>query len=194
MAATPPAVGAVAHFPRRAGLKYGTCSDYSFKRKTAAMDRKALQDSAPRLPIGELSRRTGCNVETIRYYERAGLLPRPARSGGGHRMYGTAHVMRLSFVRRARELGFTLDEVRALLRLVDERDRPCAEARDLAARHLEDVRAKIADLRRMEAALKGTIARCADGTTPECPLIETLFRTGEGQPQVGRQHTRMVAP
>lgn len=143
------------------------------------MDREALQDSAPRIPIGELSRRTGCNIETIRYYERAGLLPRPARSEGGHRMYGTGHVMRLGFVRRARALGFTLDEVRALLRLVDDRDRPCAEARDLAARHLEDVQTKIADLRRMEAALERTIAHCADGTAPECPLIEALFRRGE---------------
>lgn len=143
------------------------------------MDRKALQDSAPRLPIGELSRRTGCNIETIRFYEKAGLLPRPARSKGGHRMYGTGHVMRLGFVCRARALGFTLDEVRALLRLVDERDRPCAEARDLAAHHLGDVGAKIADLRRMEVALKGTVARCADGTAPECPLIEALFRGDE---------------
>lgn len=157
------------------------------------MDRKALQDCAPRLPIGELSRRTGCNIETIRYYERAGLLPKPARSGGGHRMYGTAHVMRLSFVRRARELGFTLDEVRALLRLVDERDRPCAEARDLAARHLEDVRAKIADLRHMEAALDETIARCADGRAPECPLIEMLFRNGERLTRPEHQDTGMDA-
>ena len=140
------------------------------------MDRKALQDSAPRLPIGQLSRQAHCNIETIRYYERAGLLPAPARSDGGHRMYGTAHVMRLSFVRRARELGFTLDEVRALLHLVDKRDRPCAEARDLAAQHLGDVRVKIADLRRMETALEETIASCAEETAPECPLIETLFR------------------
>lgn len=157
------------------------------------MDRLALQDSAPRLPIGELSRRTGCNIETIRYYERAGLLPQPTRSAGGHRMYGTAHLMRLSFVRRARELGFTLDEVRALLRLVEERDRPYAEARDLAARHLEDVRARIADLRRMEAALEGTLACCADGASPECPLIEALFRNGERPPQTARRHTGMDA-
>ncbi len=153
------------------------------------MDRKALQDSAPRIPIGELSRQTGCNIETIRYYERAGLLPRPARSEGGHRMYGTTHVMRLGFVCRARALGFTLDEVRALLRLVDERGRPCAKARDLAARHLEDVRAKIVDLRHMELALERTIAHCADGTAPECPLIEALFRKGERSPRAAHRHT-----
>jgi MerR family transcriptional regulator, mercuric resistance operon regulatory protein len=90
-------------------------------------------------------------------------------------MYGTAHVMRLGFVRRAREMGFTLDEVRALLRLVDQEDHACAEARGLAARHLEAVRARVADLRRMEVALAGMIECCGDGATPECPLLETLF-------------------
>lgn len=139
------------------------------------MDQARLSALAPRLPIGELSRRTGCNVETIRYYERAGILPRPARSEGGHRMYGTAHVMRLGFVRRARELGFTLDEVRALLRLIDQEDYACAEARDIAARHLEAVRARLADLQRMEQALSGLIACCDDGAPPYCPLLEALF-------------------
>jgi MerR family mercuric resistance operon transcriptional regulator len=79
-------------------------------------------------------------------------------------------------VLRARELGFSLDEIRELLRLVDERDQPCAEASAVAAAHLDDVRAKIADLKRMERVLKDVVAQCADGTRPECPLIETLFR------------------
>ena len=142
------------------------------------MDRNALSDVMPRLPIGELARRSGSKVETIRYYERCGILPRPTRSEGGHRMYGTAHVMRLGFVRRARDLGFTLEEVRALLSLVDQEDHACAEARDLAARHLTTVRARLADLRRMEAVLAGMIACCEDEAAPECPLIETLFDTG----------------
>ncbi len=128
----------------------------------------------PRLPIGLLSQRTGCNIETIRYYERVGLLATPTRSSGGHRMYNESHLMRLSFVRRARDLGFTLDEVRALLRLADERGRPCAEARDVAAGHLADVRAKIADLRKMERVLRDMVASCADGTLPDCPVIEAL--------------------
>ncbi|TBR29881.1 MAG: MerR family transcriptional regulator, partial [Reyranella sp.] len=81
----------------------------------------------------------------------------------------------LRFVLRARELGFSLDEIRELLRLVDERDQPCAEARAVAAAHLDDVRAKITDLKRMERVLKDVVAQCADGTLPECPLIETLF-------------------
>ncbi len=76
---------------------------------------------------------------------------------------------------QARELGFSLDEIRVLLRLVDERDQPCAEARAVAAAHLDDVRAKIADLKRMQRVLEDVVAQCADGTLPECPLIETLF-------------------
>ncbi|MCA1869673.1 helix-turn-helix domain-containing protein [Agrobacterium genomosp. 3] len=124
----------------------------------------------------ELARRTGCNLETVRYYEKVGLLPEPPRTTAGYRSYDGTHERRLRFVLRARELGFSLDEIRELLRLVDERDRPCAEARDVAAVHLADVRAKIADLRRMERVLKGVVAQCGDGTLPECPLIETLFQ------------------
>ena len=126
------------------------------------------------MQIGEISRRTGCNIETIRYYERVGLLPPPARSSGGYRLYDAGQVDRLAFIRRARALGFALDEVRALLRLAEDRSGSCAEARDLAAAHLADVRAKIADLRAMERVLKETIAQCADGTLPNCPLIQTL--------------------
>lgn len=85
------------------------------------------------------------------------------------------HERRLRFVLRARELGFSLDEVRELLRLVDERDRPCVEVRAVAAAHLDDVKAKIADLQRIERVLSDVVTQCADGTLPECPLIETLF-------------------
>lgn len=139
------------------------------------MDKAVLRDTTPRFSIGALSSRTGCKVETIRYYERIGLLPEPARSEGGHRMYGVAHLKRLGFIRRARELGFTVEEIRTLLRLVDERDQPCAEVREVAAGHLEDVKAKIASLRAMEAVLSDMVDRCADGRMHECPLIETLF-------------------
>lgn len=124
----------------------------------------------------ELARRTGCNLETVRYYEKVGLLPEPPRTASGYRSYDTIHERRLRFVLRARELGFSLDEIRELLRLVDERDRPCAEARNVAAVHLADVRDKIADLKRMERVLKDVVAQCGDGTLPECPLIETLFQ------------------
>lgn len=133
-----------------------------------------------RMQRAELARRAGCNLETIRYYEKAGVLPEPPRTQSGYRSYDATHERRLKFVLRARELGFSLDEIRALLRLVDERDQRCAEARDLAAAHLKDVQSKIADLRRMERVLKDMVAQCADGTTPECPLIEALFRVNGG--------------
>ena len=128
------------------------------------------------LQRGELARRTGANLETVRYYEKIGLLPPPPRTASGYRSYDDAHEQRLGFVLRARELGFSLDEIRALLRLADEREQPCAEASQLASTHLADVRAKIADLRRMERVLKDVVAQCGDGTRADCPLIETLFR------------------
>lgn len=126
------------------------------------------------IPIGELSRRTGCNIETIRYYERIGLMPAPPRRGR-YRSYGGGDVVRLGFVRRARELGFTLNEVRALLGLAAGGDTTCAEVRDLAAVHLKDVRARIADLKRMERVLADSVRACDAGQAPGCPLIDTLY-------------------
>jgi MerR family mercuric resistance operon transcriptional regulator len=133
------------------------------------------------IPIGELSRRTGCNIETIRYYERIGLLPAPPRRGR-YRAYGQVDVGRLGFVRRARELGFTLDEVRMLLGLAASGPAPCAEARALAAAHLRDVRARIADLRRMERVLAETVRACDAGDDAGCPLIATLSSTSSALP------------
>ncbi len=125
--------------------------------------------------IGDLSRLTGCNVETIRYYERVGLLPRPPRSAARYRLYDSADVRRLAFVRRARELGFVLNEVRALLALAaTDREDTCAEVRQLAARHLADIRAKIADLRALKRVLADAVRRCDAGEVPGCPLIDTL--------------------
>lgn len=135
----------------------------------------------------ELAQRTDCNLETVRYYEKVGLLPEPPRTTAGYRSYDSTHERRLRFVLRARELGFSLDEIRELLCLVDERDRPCAEARNVAAVHLADVRAKIADLRRMERVLKDVVAQCGDGTLPGCPLIETLFGASENITANGRR-------
>lgn len=127
------------------------------------------------IQIGELSRRTGCNIETIRYYERIALLPIPARSAGRYRVYDTADVRRLAFIRRARELGFTLDKIRALLRLAaDDGQGACADVRELAANHLAEVRAKIADLRAMERVLADAVQRCAAGEAPGCPIIDAL--------------------
>lgn len=125
------------------------------------------------MQIGELSRRTGCNIETIRYYERIGVLDVPLRRGR-YRSYSEEDVGRLGFVRRARELGFTLDEVRALLELATGGQAACAEVRDVAASHLADVRAKIADLKRMERVLAASVRACEAGADPACPLLQTL--------------------
>jgi len=136
-------------------------------------------DTAPaHFTIGILSKRTACNIETIRYYERVGLLRLPIRSPGGYRLYGIEHLKRLTFIRRARALGFSIDEVRRLLNLADHHKRPCAEARTVAAEHLEDIHARIADLKAMERVLRETVARCGDSTGAHCPLIETLYREG----------------
>jgi len=126
-------------------------------------------------PIGAVSKRTRVNIETIRYYERIGLLPRLRRTGGGYRMYGVDQVKRLTFIRRTRELGFSLKEVRALLRLADDRSRACGEVRLLAESHRAEVRAKLADLRKLDRVLKELVSRCAEGTVPQCPLIEALY-------------------
>jgi MerR family mercuric resistance operon transcriptional regulator len=126
------------------------------------------------IQIGELSRRTGCNIETIRYYERIGLLPAPARSVGRYRVYETGEVRRLTFIRRARELGFRLDTVRALLGLSGDGSAACPEVRELAAGHLAEVRAKIADLQAMERVLADAVRRCAAGELPGCPIIDAL--------------------
>jgi MerR family mercuric resistance operon transcriptional regulator len=127
------------------------------------------------IAIGALSKHTGTNIETVRYYERVGLLPAPARSSGGYRLYGTDHLKRLNFIRRARALGFSLAEVRKLLALADQRRRPCADVRVVAAAHLEEVKAKIADLRQMERVLKDTVARCETDTGSHCPMIDALY-------------------
>ena len=129
------------------------------------------------IAIGELSRRTECNIETIRYYERIGLLPPARRPGGRFRRYDADDAARLRFIRRARQLGFGLDEVRAFMRLAgSEGDAVCAEARSLAAAHVADIRAKITDLQAMERVLTEAICECESGLQSGCPLIEVLSR------------------
>ncbi|MBT3371504.1 MAG: helix-turn-helix domain-containing protein [Rhodospirillaceae bacterium] len=128
------------------------------------------------LSIGALSKRTGVHLETVRYYENIGIMPAPPRSPAGHRRYDREHLKRLTFVKRSRELGFTLKEIRALLALVDGGDYTCGEVHELTVSHLHDVREKIADLQRLETTLAEISEQCADGTIPDCPFIETLFR------------------
>ena len=129
--------------------------------------------TAEDMPIGEFSRHTGCAIETIRFYEKIGVMPQ-ARRHGRYPHYAVSDVGRLIFVRRARELGFTLDEVRALLKLAASGGKVCADVRVLAAAHLIDVRARIADLQSMERTLALVVQQCAAGKQATCPLIDTL--------------------
>ena len=129
------------------------------------------------LTIGRLSARTGVHVETIRYYERIGLLPAPPRTEGRHRAYDRDHAQRLIFIRRARELGFSIEEIRALLRLVDRGGLACAEAKGITLRHLGDIRGKIADLKRLERVLVRMAQACEANRLPECPILEALSRS-----------------
>ena len=124
--------------------------------------------------IGELSRRTGCHIETVRYYERIGLIPAAERRGR-YRSFRREDVLRLRFIHRARELGFSLTEVRALLALGSQRrPRSCRQVQGLATAHVRAVRTKIADLQRLADVLDAAIARCNDGESSHCPIIEAL--------------------
>ena len=129
---------------------------------------------ANRLTIGGLSQLTGVNIETIRYYEKIKILPVPSRAANGRRMYGPMEHRILAFVRRSRELGFSLDEVRTLLRLGGPEKASCREVREIAAHHLDDIRAKINDLRKLERLLTKTVAQCTGTTAPECPVLDIL--------------------
>lgn len=131
--------------------------------------------------IGALSKRTGVNIETIRYYEKTGVLQPAPRTEGGYRTYSSDDVRRLAFIRRARELGFSLDEVRALLDMAQERKRSCAEVRDVATQHLRNVRAKLADLRVIERVLKKVTTQCT-GALLDCSFTAAVWRCRESTP------------
>jgi Cu(I)-responsive transcriptional regulator len=124
--------------------------------------------------IGELARATDTKVETIRYYERIGLLSPPARTSGNYRAYAARHLARLSFIRRGRDLGFSLDDIRELLRLSDDRDQPCADVDRIARAHLAEVQRKLADLAALGGELRQLIDQCQHGTIAECRIIEAL--------------------
>jgi len=133
-------------------------------------------DSESGITRGELARTTGCNIETIRYYEKTGLLPDPPRTEGGYRIYSAGHASRLRFILRARELGFAMVDIRGLLGLEDGAAPTCAEVKERTEHHLADVRARIADLRRIEEVLSTTAARCSGEDVPECAVLEALER------------------
>jgi len=127
------------------------------------------------MKIGQLSKQTNCKIETIRYYEKIDLLPEPLRSDGGYRIYDESHLKRLVFIRRSRELGFTIEEIRALLRLVDGGDYSCNDIKEIAMEHIGDIQQKIMDLKKLEKTLLKIASQCSGDSTPQCPIIDSLF-------------------
>lgn len=125
------------------------------------------------IAIGEAARQSGVSIETIRYYEREGIVPRPARAENGRRLYAPQDVQRLRFIRRCRDLGFTMAGARALMALSEGREADCALARSITLEHLGEVRRRIADLRRLESSLLRFSEQCKGGKT-RCPLIDSL--------------------
>lgn len=143
-----------------------TRSNYGFKRKMLTKPRG--------ITAGQLAKAAGVNLETIRYYENVGLMPPPPRTQGGHRTYDETHTKRLAFIRRARELGFVIDDVRALLALAGPEHTSCAEVKEIAVAHLTQVRSKIVDLSRLERILANTVSRCTSDPTAHCPVLDML--------------------
>ena len=127
-----------------------------------------------RMKISSAAAASGCHLETIRYYERIGLLTAPVRTASGYRVYSPADVERLRFVTRGRDLGFSLDEIRSLLRLAQDQGMVCDEVDQLARQHLKDIRKRIADLQRMAQELERTIGTCGGGQRGECTILDTL--------------------
>jgi MerR family mercuric resistance operon transcriptional regulator len=126
------------------------------------------------LTSGQLAKAAGVNIETVRYYEKIKLMPLPPRAANGRRVYDTIHLKRLAFIRRSRELGFGIEEIRALIGLSVPQEGRCAEAKDIAVKHLEDVQAKLADLRKLEAILATTISLCTEDIAAPCPVLNML--------------------
>jgi len=126
------------------------------------------------MKIGDLSRMTGTRAETIRFYEKEGLIPAPGRTGGNYRAYEQTHLNRLSFIRRSRDLGFTLDQVSVLLDLSDDRSRSCCAVDELAREQLRSVERKIEDLQALQRELARLLDQCSQGTIAECRIIEAL--------------------
>lgn len=126
------------------------------------------------LSIGNLARRTGCKVQTIRYYEQIGLMPEPGRTAGNQRFYGERHAERLAFIRHSRELGFPLEAIRELLQLSDDRNRSCERADRIARAHLLEVNLRIASLTALKGELERMVRQCVQGRIADCRVIEVL--------------------
>lgn len=127
--------------------------------------------------VGQLARQANCKAETLYYYERSGLMPAPPRSPGGHRIYDLDHAKRLKFIRRCRELGFSLDQIRTLLSFIDEPDHSCGEVKAVAIAQSSEVQEKIDDLIRLKQALDMMVIQCKGSNYPieKCPIIDALY-------------------
>lgn len=153
--------------------------------------------SQPSLTIGTLATHTNTNVPTIRYYEEIGLLPQARRSANGRRYYWDADLKRLTFIKRCRDFGFPIEQVRELVKLFEDGDRACIEVRDLAQMHLNTVRGKLEEMRRLEATLVSFVESCDEaccqGSTKNCAIIEDLSAVEPGMSS-GRQGGCSTAP
>lgn len=131
--------------------------------------------------IGAAAAASGCHIETVRYYERIGLLPAPPRSASGYRRYGEQDIQRLRFIARGRELGFSLAEIGSLMQLADDPGLACVEVDQLARQHLTDIKARLKDLRRMAAELQRTIDRCKGGQRGDCSILSALKQSASAR-------------
>lgn len=127
--------------------------------------------------IGQLARQVKCKVETVHYYEKSGLMPEPPRTEGGHRIYALSHIKRLNFIRRCRELGFSIKQIKELLRFIDEPDHYCGEVKAMAMLQAREVQQKIDDLNRLKFALNEMVGRCKGSgySIDDCPIIDALY-------------------
>ncbi len=134
--------------------------------------------------VGELAQKAGVKPETVRYYEQAGLMPEPPRTQGGHRLYREEHLKRLTFIRRARELGFRVKQVQELLGFIDEPKHTCGEVKGMAMLQAREVQRKIDDLTRLRDALNQMAARCSGGdySIRNCPIVDALFESNPPPP------------
>lgn len=135
--------------------------------------------ASEQMTIGALSERAEVSIETIRYYERIGMLPKPPRSPGGHRLYTNEHKQRLVFIRRSRELGFSLKQVRLLLGLAGSRRLSCAKVKNITEEHIAGIQQRLNDLRRLERALNALVVRCSGDESPYCPILEALAQASD---------------
>lgn len=132
--------------------------------------------------IGDLAKGTGTKVVTVRYYEQIGLLPVPSRTAGNYRTYSNEHMRRLRFIRRCRDLGFTLAQIRDLLRLSSQKDEECAEVDRITAQHLSEIEQKISDLKRLAKELRRLNNCCqSHGIIADCRIIEALSPSREAE-------------